>query len=120
MNDRGFTLMETLVAFAVFSMASVALLDAYAQAGRARLAADANTHLARRAAGLLAEAELLAGEGRLREGSDPDGTLWQVRIDPAEGNLMRLSVHLKGRHGREAVFQTLRSRSELGLEEDPE
>ena len=117
MNERGFTLMETLVAFAVFSLASVALLDTYAQAGRASLAADANAQLSRRAAGLLAEAEFLAGSELLREGEDPDGTVWRVTLEPAEGNLMRLSVHLRGARGREASFQTLRSRAELGLDE---
>lgn len=119
MTERGFTLMETLVAFAVFSLASVALLDAYAQAGRASLAADANAHLSRRAAGLLAEAEFLAGGDMLREGEDPDGTAWRIILEPAEGNLMRLAVHVKGPRGREATFQTLRSRAELGLD-DPE
>lgn len=116
MTERGFTLMETLVAFAVFSLASVALLDIYARANETRIAADANIHLARRAANLIAEAELMAAHAPLTEGEDPDGTRWRVEILPVTGTLVRLEIHLTNSNGRQATFQTLRSRSELGLE----
>lgn len=117
MKQAGFTLMETLVAFSVFSMASVALLEVYARANETRIIADANSHLARRAASLLAEAELMAAHDPLSQGADADGTSWRVEMTAVSARLVELEIHLTSPSGREAVFRTLRSREELGLED---
>ena len=118
-RESGFTLMETLVAFTVFSLASVALLDIYARANESRAMAGANAALAVRAQALIAEAELRAAFEPLTAGQDPDGTGWSVRLVPATERLVRVEVELVAPGGRRAGFQTLRTRRELGLEAAP-
>lgn len=115
-REAGFTLMETLVAFTVFSLASVALLDIYARANESRAAAAANSVLAARAQALIAEAEMAAAFNPLSQGTDPDGTRWRVNLVPVNDRLVRLEVELAAPGGREARFRTLRTRTELGLE----
>lgn len=116
-GEAGFTLMETLVAFSVFSLASVALLDVYSRASEARLRASANAALSDRAGALLAEAQLAAAFVPLTSGQDADGTRWQVRLTPVSDQLVRIEVLLTAPSGREAGFATLRTRTELGLGE---
>lgn len=118
-RQAGFTLMETLVAFSVFSLASVALLDLYSRTAEIRLRGQATAELAGRAAQLMAEAELAAGFQPLSDGIDADGTRWRVAYAPVSDRLVKLEVQIAGPSGREARFATLRTRRELGMEAQP-
>lgn len=118
-REAGFTLMETLVAFSVFSLASVALLDLYSRSTEIRLRGEAAAELASRAAYLMDQAELLAGFQPLTRGTDGDGTAWRVDYVPAGERMVRIEVSLTSPAGREVRYATLRMRHELALEALP-
>lgn len=115
-REAGFTLMETLVAFSVFSLASVALLELYSRTADIRSRSVAASALSLRAGELIAEAELTARAGPVLQGVDADGTRWNIRFVPAGTRFVRIEVELTAPSGRSARASTLRLAPELGVE----
>ena len=116
MRQRGFTLMETLVALVIFSLASMALLELYSRSARAKAAHDSLIARTHRAEGLLVELELGRSFEPARRGTDPDGTVWEITMVPAGAQLVRIDITVTDRNGRQAHLQTLRLPAELGME----
>ena len=56
-HQAGFTLVETLVAFAIFSLSSVAILQTYSTSSRSQARAQASVETSAQLAQLLASAE---------------------------------------------------------------
>ena len=82
-DERGFTLLETLVAFAIAAMALAILFEAAANGNAAAQAASRYQEAVSRAKSHLAalgrEASLTAGEST---GDDGSGYRWRVRVTP--------------------------------------
>lgn len=119
MNSRGFTLMETLVALVVFSLSCMALLELYSQTARARAAHESLIERMERAKALMLEVDLQRSFESSRTGTDPNGTQWQVRMEPLSPRLVRVTVEVADRAGRIARLETLRLPAELGMEALP-
>ena len=92
MRQRGFTLMATLVALVIFSLASMALLELYSRSARAKAAHDSLIARTHRAEGLLVELELGRSFEPARRGTDPDGTVWEITMVPAGAQLVRIDI----------------------------
>ena len=119
MTQRGFTLMETLVALVIFSLASMAMLELYARSARSKAAHDSMLEHTHRAQDLLVDLDMKRSFEPARRGSDPDGTVWEITMAQVGAQLVRIDIKVKDRAGREAHLQTLRLPAELGLEPGP-
>lgn len=119
MNQRGFTLMETLVALVIFSLACMALLELYSGSARAKAAHDSMMERTARAEALLLDVDLTRSFEASRTGADPDGSVWEVTMMPVAAELVRIDIKVTDRAGRLAHLQTLRLPGELGLEPAP-
>jgi prepilin-type N-terminal cleavage/methylation domain-containing protein len=119
MTQRGFTLMETLVALVIFSLACMALLELYSGSARAKAAHDALSQRTARAQALLLEIDLARSFEPSRSGTDPDGTGWAVTMAQVTPYLVRIDIQVTDRAGRLAQLQTMRLPAELGLETVP-
>jgi prepilin-type N-terminal cleavage/methylation domain-containing protein len=119
MKERGFTLMETLVALVIFSLACMALLELYSGSARAKAAHDSMMERTARAEALLLDVDLTRSFEASRTGADPDGSVWEVTMVPVATELVRIDIKVTDRAGRLAHLQTLRLPGELGLEPAP-
>jgi general secretion pathway protein I len=119
MTQRGFTLMETLVALVIFSLASMALLELFSRSARAKAAHDSLIERTHRAQSLLVDLDLAPRFEPAQRGEDPDGTTWEVTMVPVGANLVRIDVTVTDRAGRQAHLQTLRLPGELGMKASP-
>lgn len=119
MSQRGFTLMETLVALVIFSLACMALLELYSGSARAKAAHDSMIERTARAEALLLEIDLARTFEASRSGADPDGTVWEVTMVPVAPELVRVDIKVTDRAGRLAHLQTMRLPAELNLETAP-
>lgn len=119
MTQRGFTLMETLVALVIFSLASMALLELYSGSARAQAAHESLMMRTARAEALLLEIDLARSYTPSRSGTDPDGVRWAVRMAQVTPQLVRIDIEVTDRAGRLAQLQTMRLPAELGLEAVP-
>lgn len=118
-RQRGFTLMETLVALVIFSLASMALLELYSRSARAKAAHDSMLERTALAETLLLEIDLERTFNPSRTGTDPDGSTWEVTMTPVSPLLVRIDISVMDRAGRAARLQTLRLPGELGMEAPP-
>ncbi len=118
-TDSGFTLLETLVAFAIFSLACVAILDVFSNSTRARLMAASDAALSHRASQIMAEAEAGSGYRRVAEGTDPDGLQWSLTAKAISTGLIEIELDLTSPEGRTRRFRTLRHSSEFVTEAAP-
>jgi prepilin-type N-terminal cleavage/methylation domain-containing protein len=119
MKQRGFTLMETLVALVIFSLSCMALLDLFSTSTRAKAAHDSLIARTSRAEALLLEVDLLRRFEPSSRGTDPDGMSWEVVMTPVSPLLVRIDIVVIDPAGREARLQTLRLPSELQMEAQP-
>lgn len=115
-RQRGFTLIETLVALVIFSLASMALLELYSRSARAKAAHDSLLERNARAESLLLDIDLNRQFEPSRSGTDPDGASWEVTMAELSPYLVRIDIRVRDKAGREAHLQTLRLPVELGLE----
>lgn len=119
MMQRGFTLMETLVALVIFSLASMALLDLYSGSARAKAAHDSLIARTARGEALLMEVDLARAYEPARSGVDPDGSRWSVQMNEVAPQLVRIDIEVTDRAGRVTSIQTFRLPRELGMEPAP-
>lgn len=119
MTQRGFTLVETLVALVIFSLASMSLLELFSRSARAKAAHDSLIERTNRAQELLVDIDFDRTYEPSRRGSDPDGTVWEVTMAPVGEQLVRIDVKVTDRAGREAHLQTLRLPAELKMDAGP-
>lgn len=119
MSQRGFTLMETLVALVIFSLASMALLELYSRSARAKAAHDSLIERTHRAQSLLVDLDLAHRFEPTQRGMDADGTAWEITMVPVGAKLVRIDINVTDRAGRHAHLQTLRLPAELGMEASP-
>lgn len=117
MMQRGFTLMETLVAMVIFSFASMALLDLYSGSARAQAAHDSLIERSARGESLLLEIDLNRTFEASRSGTDADGAAWTIAMVQVAPNLVRIDIEVRDRAGRTAHLQTHRLPRELGMEQ---
>ena len=111
-TERGFTLMETLVAFAIFSLSVVAILQTYSLSSRSMARSQAAAETGELLARLLASAEArLRGAGTV-QGSEADFA-WSLTLEPAQNGLVRLTAIVTDPYGRETTATTLRWQGEL-------
>lgn len=117
MTARGFTLMETLVALVIFSLASMALLDLYSGSARAKAAHD--SLIARTSLGesLLLQVDLQQTFEASRSGANANGWAWNVTMVQVAPQLVRIDIKVRDRAGRLSHLQTHRLPRELGLEQ---
>lgn len=82
-EDRGFTLVEVLVALTILGLSLAVLLHTISSGLDASRRAKAQTIAAAHAQNLLDQAGVtLPLDKPLQTGSFPDGALWQLRIEP--------------------------------------
>lgn len=118
-GQRGFTLMETLVALVIFSLSCMALLELYSGSARAKAAHDSLIERTERAQALLLETDLNRTFEAARRGTDADGTVWEVTMAEHAAQLVKVDIRVTDRAGRLTQLQTLRLPEELGLEDGP-
>lgn len=116
MTQRGFTMMETLVALVIFSLASMALLDLYSGSARAKAAHDSLIARTSRGEALLMQVDLARTYEAARSGVDPDGASWLVQMNQVAPQLVRIDIEVTDRAGRVTNMQTFRLPRELGME----
>jgi prepilin-type N-terminal cleavage/methylation domain-containing protein len=119
MRQRGFTLMETLVALVIFSLSCMALLELYSGSARAKAAHDSLIERTSRAQALLFEIDLARTFEAARRGTDADRTVWEVTMTEAAPLLVKVDIKVTDRAGRLTQLQTLRLSAELSLEGAP-
>lgn len=109
-TDRiaGFTLMETLVALVVFSLASVAILDIFSRAARSQVRAGAIAEATSVAGRLIAEVEM-ADFFSEQQGITESGLAWRLVQVPIGPRLLRVTVDVEDRAGRRLRAETVRS-----------
>lgn len=111
-NEAGFTLMETLVAFAIFSLAIVAILQSFSTSTRAQVRAGASIESGELLSRLLASVEArLDGPGEVT--GQQDGLNWHLEIVPAGADLLAITAEVSDEFGRTQTASTLRWRGEL-------
>ena len=119
MTERGFTLIETLVALVIFSLSCMALLDLFSTSTRAKVAHDSLVERTARAEALLLEVDLEKVFAADRRGTGADGHDWAVSMTQISPLLVQIDVVVTDPAGREVRLQTLRLSSELSMEAAP-
>lgn len=104
--------METLVAFAIFSLSVVAILQTYSLSSKMQARAAIATETSELLYRLLASAEArLDGPGSL-EGSE-NGYAWRLQVEPAGNGLVAVTAEVTDPLGRQETAMTLRWQGEL-------
>jgi type II secretion system protein I len=82
-NERGFTLIEVVVAFAIFSLTAAALYEAFAQSVRSSLRATEEETAQLYAQSLLSELRGRAGPWpAVQDGVSRTGNQWRIDVTP--------------------------------------
>ncbi len=111
-DEAGFTLMETLVAFAIFSLAIVAILQSFSASSRAQVRAQASIESGELLARVMASAEArLDGPGEVQ--GEEGGLRWHLSIAPAGNDLLAITAQVEDGFGRNQSASTIRWRGEL-------
>ncbi|WP_300392652.1 type II secretion system protein [Henriciella sp.] len=116
-GEQGFTLMETLVAFAVFSLSMVALMQSYASSSRSQARSEASLESAGLLSDLLATVEVRLDAPGVTSGETREGFEWTLSIEPAGSGLLKIRAVVRDPYGRVTEAQTLRWHDELYPEE---
>lgn len=104
--------METLVAFAIFSLSVVAILQTYSLSSKMQARAQIATQTSELLYRLLASPEArLDGPGSI-EGNE-DGYAWRLRVEPANNGLVTVTADVTDPLGRQETAMTLRWQGEL-------
>ena len=117
-GERGFTLLETLIAFVILSASLIAMYEIFTDGFRANVQADETRLALRHAENILAQARVeLSLTGRLGEGEGElgSGFTWSARQQPMD--LLSGDIHVKAtwleinvrgtRAGRSVTLETL-------------
>lgn len=112
-HQAGFTLVETLVAFAIFSLSSVAILQTYSTSSRSQARAQASVETSAQLAQLLASAEARFETPGELTGEDVPGYPWSLSLMPRGPDLLELKATVHDPQGRATTATTLRWRAEI-------
>ena len=111
-RESGFTLMETLVAFAIFSLSIVAILQSFSSSTRAQARSQATADAARLLGRVMSSAE-----ARLDEPGEVSGTegavQWSLQVTDASEGMLAVRAAVIDEFGRVQSAETLRWHDEL-------
>jgi len=113
LNDSGFSLVETLVAFAIFSLSTVAILQSHSASARTNMRASSiseATLLAREVLLLTETGALTSGE---RTGTTSSGATWRVEARELNERLTRLTATVQTPGAPEVQIDTVRWHDEI-------
>ena len=104
--------METLIAFAIFSLSVVAIIESFSLSSKMQARAQAASETGDILSRLLATAE-----ARLRKpgtlSGDENGYVWTLDVEPAGDGLILVSASVTDPFGRSQSATTLRWQGEL-------
>ena len=111
-GESGFTLMEVLVAFAIFSLSIIAVLQSYASSSRSKARSHASMDAGRLLSRLVSSVEArLDGPGSV---SGVEGGLqWTLEVSPLSDNLLEIEAVVTDAFGRRQSAETMRWRAEI-------
>ncbi|MGB3625650.1 MAG: type II secretion system protein [Henriciella sp.] len=112
-SDAGFTLMETLVAFAIFSLSVVAILQSYSLSSRSQVRAQASQQTAEFLGQLMSTVEARLDAPGETSGTTPDGYEWSLRVEEPEDGLCQITGVVTDTFGRRQTATTLRWKVEI-------
>lgn len=111
-GESGFTLMETLVAFAIFSLSIVAILQSFSSSTRAQARSQATADAARLLGRVMSSAE--ARLDQPGEVSGMEGAVqWSLQIADASEGMLAVRAAVVDEFGRVQSAETLRWHDEL-------
>lgn len=112
-SEAGFTLMETLVAFAIFSLSVVAILQSYSLSARSQARAQASQETAEFLGQLMSTVEARLDAPGEVVGATPEGYEWRLRVEEPENGLCRITGIVTDTFGRQQMATTLRWKVEI-------
>ncbi|MEQ9316815.1 MAG: type II secretion system protein [Henriciella sp.] len=112
-GEAGFTLMETLVAFAIFSLSVVAILQSYSLSTKSQVRAQASQDTAEFLGQLMSTVEARLDAPGETMGRTPEGYEWTLKVEEPEDGLCRITAVVTDMFGRQQTATTLRWKIEI-------